>query len=300
MDGFADVIMDDVPEGLEMIAPGDGSDNTSITNFEYRWKMYRKVKNGEAVDVNDVITYNNITYVETEDASEAEVITTDYLSLQVGRNSMKLYTQTNPNLLKAFDPETMIEPDSREVRVQFKVKTTNNAGDVIINKAQITEDLDERGNQIDDRDSTPNKWIEGEDDQDIEKLILVKEKEFDLSLRKFITKVNGKDLENSREPQVDTSKLISGDATTATYKHPKEDQVVLVNPKDVVTYTIRVYNEGEVDGFANLVMDDIPAGVEYLPESDLNKAYGWVMLTEAEKVSDSTTENAILEDGIII
>lgn len=299
MAGYADIIMDDVPEGLEMITPGDGSENTSLINGQYRWKMYRKVKNGEAVDANDVITYNNTTYVETEDASEAEVIRTDYLSKDYGDVLGRLYGQQNPNLLNSFDKDTMIEPESREVMVEFKVKTSNKAGDVIINKAQITEDKDEDGNPVDDRDSTPNVWEESprDDDQDIEKLILVREKEFDLSLRKFITKVNEKDVENSREPKVNLTKLANGESTTATYKHPKEDQVVLVNPKDVVTYTIRVYNEGEVDGFANLVMDDIPAGVEYLPESELNKAYGWVMLAEGGKVSNSS--NAIIEDGII-
>lgn len=301
INGFAEVVMDDVPEGLEMIAPGDGSENTSTVNSEYRWKMYRKVKNGEAVDSNDVVTYNGVTYVETEDASEAEVIRTDYLSKAVGETVMGVVSQVNPNLMKAFDKTSMTEPDSREVRVEFKVKTSNNAGDVIINKAQISEDCDEDGNPVDDRDSTPNVWEDSprDDDQDIEKLILVREKEFDLSLRKFITQVNDKDLENSREPQVNTSKLVSGEATTATYKHPKEDQVVLVNPSDVVTYTIRVYNEGEVDGYANLVMDDIPEGVEFIPESDVNLSYGWVMFAEVGNASDSAVTGGVTEDGII-
>ena len=301
INGFAEVVMDDVPEGLEMIVPGDGSENTSTVNSEYRWKMYRKVKNGEAVDSNDVVTYNGVTYVETEDASEAEVIRTDYLSKAVGETVMGVVSQVNPNLMKAFDKTSMTEPDSREVRVEFKVKTSNNAGDVIINKAQISEDCDEDGNPVDDRDSTPNVWEDSprDDDQDIEKLILVREKEFDLSLRKFITQVNDKDLENSREPQVNTSKLVSGEATTATYKHPKEDQVVLVNPSDVVTYTIRVYNEGEVDGYANLVMDDIPEGVEFIPESDVNLSYGWVMFAEVGNASDSAVTGGVTEDGII-
>ena len=298
INGFAEVVMDDVPEGLEMIAPGDGSNNTSTVNSEYRWKMYRKVKNGEAVDSNDVVTYNGVTYVETEDASEAEVIRTDYLSKAVGESVTGMFSQVNPNLMKAFDKAKMTEPDSREVRVEFKVKTSNNAGDVIINKAQISEDCDEEGNPVDDRDSTPNVWEDSprDDDQDIEKLILEREKEFDLSLRKFITQVNDKDLENSREPQVDTSKLRNGEATTATYKHPKEDQVVLVNPSDVVTYTIRVYNEGEVDGYAEVVMDDIPEGVEFLPESEVNLSYGWVMLKEE---GPSSLEPGIIEDALI-
>ena len=299
--GFADIIMDDVPEGLEMIAPGDGENNTSTINEKYRWKMYRKVKNGEPVDVNDVIIYNNTTYVETDNALEAKIIRTDYLSKAVGEDSISSEFSVNPNMIRAFNKDVMIEPDSKEVIVEFKVKTSNNAGDIIINKAQISEDTDEEENPVEDRDSTPNVWEDypRDDDQDIEKLVLVKEKEFDLSLRKFITKVNGIDLDNSREPQIDTTKLISGDSTTATYRHPKEDQVVLVNPSDVVTYTIRVYNEGEVDGYASLVMDDIPEGVEFLPESDINKKYEWVMLADAGKYENSEITNAIIGDAII-
>ena len=60
-----------------------------------------------------------------------------------------------------------------------------------------------------------------EDDDDFEKLVLLP-KRFDLALRKFITKVSkdGKfntvtELNPSRAPQVDTSKLKAGTATTA-------------------------------------------------------------------------------------
>ena len=67
----------------------------------------------------------------------------------------------------------------------------------------------------------------------------------------------------TREPQVDVSKLVSGESTTATYNHSKNP--IDVNTKDVVTYTLRVYNEGEVDGYASKIMDDIPDGLEFIP-----------------------------------
>ncbi|MBR1654165.1 MAG: hypothetical protein IJ690_04360 [Clostridia bacterium] len=109
------------------------------------------------------------------------------------------------------------------------------------------------------------------------------QKEFDLSLRKFITEVNGKELAESREPKVDLSKLISGESTTATYNHSKEP--VDVNPTDIVTYTIRVYNEGEMDGYAAEVMDDIPEGLEFLPDHEINKEYKWVLNKETNSIS---------------
>ena len=83
--------------------------------------------------------------------------------------------QKEKNLLKAFDKEAydagkITEPDYREVKVAFKVTMPNTSDEIIINQAQISDDSDEDGNEVTDKDSTPNEWIEGEDDQDIEKI----------------------------------------------------------------------------------------------------------------------------------
>jgi len=146
---------------------------------------------------------------------------------------------------------------------------------------------------IDEKNTTVNgkdvKFITNKENTTITIIVPDVKKEFDLSLRKFITDVNGKELEESRVPQVDTTKLASGESTTATYTHPKDP--VDVNPKDIVTYTIRVYNEGEIDGYATKIMDDIPSGLEFLPENEINKEYGWVMYKEVkdgEKVTGKT------------
>lgn len=52
------------------------------------------------------------------------------------------------------------------------------------------------------------------------------EKPFDLALRKYITKINDKELTgaNSRVPVIDESTLTSG--PTATYKHKKDPVLV--------------------------------------------------------------------------
>ena len=107
-------------------------------------------------------------------------------------------------------------------------------------------------------------------------------KEFDLALRKFITKVD--ETQQNREPQPDTSTIET--EGTAQYNHTKEP--IMVNRESEITYTIRVYNEGEVDGYAQIVTDYIPEGLEFLPENGVNQQYGWVMYNaEGEK-----TENA--------
>ena len=87
--------------------------------------------------------------------------------------------------------------DYRDVKVAFKVIEPNSSKNTIVNHAQIAEDT---GN---DRDSTPDVWNEGEDDQDIEQIRL---KDFDLALRKFVTKINSKEI-TDRIPQVDLSTL---------------------------------------------------------------------------------------------
>ena len=114
-----------------------------------------------------------------------------------------------------------------------------------------------------------------------EKEVGVAKREFDLSLRKFISEVNGKEI--NREPTVDVSNLnknIDGaKVTTATYNHNKKP--VAVKPGDIVTYTIRVYNEGELDGYVGEITDYLPAELEFIndvenypAETDFNAGYG--------------------------
>ena len=76
---------------------------------------------------------------------------------------------------------------------------------------------------------------------------------FDLALRKFITKVNDDDVTTRiPKPTVDTDGKIK-------YEHDKTP--VYVANSDIVTYTIRVYNEGSTLGYAMEVSDDIPDGL---------------------------------------
>jgi len=52
---------------------------------------------------------------------------------------------------------------------------------------------------------------------------------------------------------------------------------------DIVTYTIRIFNEGRTDGYANEITDDMPEGLEFLPENETNVEYRWKMLDEDQK-----------------
>ena len=85
-------------------------------------------------------------------------------------------------------------------------------------------------------------------------------KEFDLSLRKYITEVNDEPVQNSRIPNIDKSTLETG--TTATYKHRKDPIEVKLN--DTITYNITIYNEGEKAGRATEIVDQLPTGLEFV------------------------------------
>ena len=108
---------------------------------------------------------------------------------------------------------------------------------------------------------------------------IVVPKPFDLSLRKFITNINGTEITN-RIPQVDVSKLASGEATTATYNHTKTPLKVAIG--DVVTYTIRVYNEGDIDGYVEEITDHLPDQLEFIVDDQVNIEYGWKIASSTD------------------
>ncbi|MCL2859881.1 MAG: Cys-Gln thioester bond-forming surface protein, partial [Oscillospiraceae bacterium] len=104
-------------------------------------------------------------------------------------------------------------------------------------------------------------------------------KEYDLSLRKFITSINGVSPTVSRTPVIDTTKLEDGTDTTAIYTQPKN--ALEVNTGDTVLYTIRIYNEGDFDGKATEVTDYLPAGLTLKAGSSINNTYGWTQNGQA-------------------
>ena len=87
---------------------------------------------------------------------------------------------SDDNLLNAFNGTKL---DTKYVQVEFRVICKQDYPKIIENQAQISDDTDETGKPVTDRDSTPNKW-QDEDDEDIEK---VRIPIFDLSLLKWVT-----------------------------------------------------------------------------------------------------------------
>ena len=298
IDGYASEISEDIPEGLEFLwSEKDGAELDSDTTLSEKEK--------EAIRYNQGIW--SIKDFDTE-TNRVEMISTDYLAKGKGE---ELITE-GANLIKAFDAEkayidteTEKNPDYKEVSVYLKVIANNDLDTVIRNEAAITGDTDSDGNPVDDRDSTPEDWVKYEDDEDYDNVEL---KIFDLALRKFIIAVSqdvtiedNEYLKNAdgtytRAPQVDASKLNTTDAegnaiTTAIYNHTKEP--VEVKNKDYIIYMLRVYNEGDIAGYATEITDYLPAGLEFV-EGDFNTQYGWEVSEDGRKVTTRYLENQLI------
>ena len=227
--GYASKVKDDLPQGLEFLP--EHSVNTA-----FLWKMYKE--DG----------------TETKEVSEAKYIETDFLSKDKEKTEKE-------NLISAFNPATMDMPDYKDVKIAFKVTEPNTSDRIIINQAQISDDSDEDGNPVDDVDSTPDEWNEGEDDQDIEK---IKVKYFDLSLKKWVTEsivtVDGK-----------TTVTKSGHTGNENPEPPMKVEIPYGKTNTIVVkfrFNIKVTNEGEIAGYAKEIEDYIPAGLKFVAKDN--------------------------------
>ena len=255
--GYAMEVSDDIPDGVEFLPNNE-------TNKKYKWEM---------LDANGK---------KTDDPTKAVEIRTKYLE----NSLLKPYDQT-----KAISEETPFNPDYAEVKVAFLVVEENITQEdrIITNKAQITEDkaVDEEGNEIDidDEDSIPDKWNEGEDDQDVEHIYV---KKFDLALLKWVTQ---------------TIVTVDGKTTTTDtgftpYDAPEPIAKVVIDKKKLdkttvkFVYNIIIMNQGEIEGYATEVTDYIPEGLEFAQEDNPI----WEKTGE-NKITTRALEDTLLKPG---
>ena len=252
VNGYATEVKDDLPEGLEFLP-----DNA--TNKEYRWQL---------LDKDGKVTTN---------VKEAVSIITDYLSKEQEKTS-------GSNLLKAYDKATMETPDYKDVKIAFRVTEPQTSDRILINKAQISKHNDEFGKEVKDRDSTPNKWNEGEDDQDIEK---VRVRYFDLSLRKWVTQVIV--IEDGKQKVKDTGHYAEQDPEPVVKVEVNKKR--LKNTVVKFRYSIRVKNEGEIEGYAKEISDYIPSGLKF------NKADNPDWTEKNGKIVTTKLKDTLLKPG---
>ena len=262
-DAVVGEIFDTTPTGLEFIS-------NSAINTKYGWKKR--------------------TATSTSGWTTNEGLVSEYFKDTV----IPAFDASKKNDTPSFNEQTGIGIDMGvsyvELKIEFKV--TTDEAKVIKNIAEITKD------DGDDNDSTPDNKNEKEDDEDFDVII---PKKFDLSLRKFITKIDNADV-TDRVPKVNTTPLDEETATTAKYDHTKEPKIVVKG--QTVIYTLRVYNEGTIDGYASEITDDLPEGITFLPNNETNITYRWKMYDkdgkETDKVADAVkikTDYGAKENG---
>ena len=291
-DGYVAEITDHIPEGLALIVNHN-------TNFDNEWVLPQDLDNDKVINLvgedGFYKTAEDVKNLSIEDFSEAGI--TDLSQVQLITGDVAITSAgLDDELIKAFDKDKTEEEEGwqkaeqgdgglyyKDIQVSCLVIAENTYKDVITNEAEISDDKDENKQDVDDRDSVPGNLPEQEDDNDYEPVVL---KYFDLALRKFITGVESKG--ETEEVTTRIPEVSMGEDGNLVYNHSKEPVEVANN--DVVIYTIRVYNEGTIAGYAEEIADDIPEGLEYLPEHEINKQYEWVMKDAEGNITENVEE----------
>ena len=229
------------------------------------------------------------------------------------KNARKLTTNilskesSEGNLIKAYDA-TSGKLDSKKVELKLKVADTTKVKSKLTTIAEITESLTNDRIQTLDRDSSKlvnipkneelanykdeelsKEYISGdEDDDDFEKLLI---EQFDLATVKYVKQVADKELKE-RTPVLSFNMNQFEDYKAeifTSFKYKPELNMEKVDQNDKVIYGIRVYNEGTVPAYATEVKDNIPDGLIFDVNSEINKKYGWIML---DKDGFATTDSS--------
>ena len=273
IDGYAEEVTDYIPEGLGFLVNYN-------TNFDNRWAIsgdsdsmkLSEIKNGtnnvKLSDFTDVESLNDVEVV----LGRSKITSTALASSSTSEN----------NLIKKFDGGDKLS--YKDIQVSFIVVTEDEV--TLKNIAAITKESDKDRNPVDTdrgpgRDSTPaddidpDKYTTGNEDDDDYDVLKTDKKKFDLALQKFITALNEEEVKD-REP------VPSFSNGKFSYTH-KNAEPLYVGNGDLVTYTLRVYNEGEIDGYAAEVKDDIPTGLVFVPDDEVNQEYGWKMYDKSGK-----------------
>ena len=145
-------------------------------------------------------------------------------------------------------------PAYKEVQVEFEVVEDDTADEV--NKITNTVRIAKVANETDESDN------ENSDELDLTR----REKIYDLAIKKFASEIDG---------------TATGRNVTVSLNSENEIQYTETRPEKVVTegqkikYTIRVYNEGNQTISSVKVTENIPTGLKFVENSQINTANGW-------------------------
>jgi len=278
--GYAEQITEYIPEGLGFLVNYD-------TNYNNKWEISTDSKSVKLSTIkNGTSNLKASDFIDVEKLDDVDVVLG---KTKITSTALASSTTSDNNLIKAFDGKTL---SYKDVQMTCIVVTEDEL--TLKNIAAITKESDEDRNPVDtDRgtegtDSTPkddidpDKYTTGNEDDDDYDVVQTSKKKFDLALQKFITGLNDKEI-TDREP------VVSSVDGKIKYTHPNAEALPVGNG-DLVTYTIRVYNEGEIDGYAAEIADNIPNGLRFVADNETNKAYGWEMYDKSGNITTDANQ----------
>ena len=214
---------------------------------------------------------------------KGKTISTTYLSHENGEE----------NLLKAFDKKKEgSELDYKDLQIVCVVNDKAPSNERLVNSAEITKYEDKDGKEIDkDVDSEPKNLKEKntehneQDDDDYETVII---KTFDLSLLKYVSEVYV--TEDGKTTTTQTGN--TGDNNTDSIPKVEINKKKLNSTVVKFGYTIKITNEGDIEGYAKEITDYVPEGLKFYAEDN----NGWK--DEGNNViSTRLLENTLLKPG---
>ena len=231
-----------------------------------------------------VVTNLQTVFTINNEEKKTENGVVKYANVEINKNNV---SQNDIYVIKETKAPDNYSEFEGTIKVTVTKKLAADEKSYVVDSVKM-EVTDKNGNTVED---TENISFTNEGGR---QAIVVKVKNYeklDLSLRKYISKVSNEedtiDYTNGttkRVPEVDLAPLDSGNKTTASYNHPKN--VVEVKKGDLVEYKIRVYNEGDKDGYVTKVIDYIPEGLSFVTDSETNKIWDYDTVTRKAVTND--------------
>ncbi|MBQ7411009.1 MAG: Cys-Gln thioester bond-forming surface protein [Clostridia bacterium] len=267
LDGYAEEVSDYLPEGLGFLV----GHTTNVDNY---WSIPENTTTVKLTSIENAI--KNVSIDDFADIDKYEDVDVVIGKVKLTSTKLKSADTDTKNLIEGFDKENGTELKYKDIQVVCVVLTDEVSNYNLRNVAEVTKDSDNNREDVTDIDSNPDTVNPDEypgeeskeDDNDYENLT-TESKEFDLSLQKFITKVNN-DKVTGREPKV----TVTDGKIQYSVENGATDPLYVENG-DLITYTIRVYNEGNISGYAKEISDNLPKGLEFVKDNETNKKYGW-------------------------
>ena len=220
--------------------------------------------------------------------AEGQTVKTSYLSFEA--NSKRAEGEED-RMLKAFDKENDdgagSKLDYKDLPILCQVNSKTPSAKELVNTAEITKYEDDKGKPLpEDVDSTPDNVNEKNEDDDDYDVVVVRE--FDLSLLKYVSQVIV--TEDGKTKTTDTKNTGNNETDIIPKVEIHKKKINSTTVKFV--YTIKVTNEGDIEGYAKEITDYVPEGLSFSTEDNKN----WSVKSDGV-IATRALEDTLLKPG---